>query len=96
VNCASQCQPGQSFRTDTHYVGVPGKFLKTGIFTGRSLRKFSRLVSIDFNATILLLACWGEPRTFCFSGLWDFSLGVQVKVAVSFEWLQTAMLLGRL
>lgn len=37
------------------------------------------LVSIDFNAPVLLPACWGEPRPFCFSGLWDFLLGVQVK-----------------
>lgn len=76
-------------------MGTPGKFLKTGIFAGISLRKFPWLLSIDFNATMLAPAYWGEPCTFCFSGLWDFLLGVQVKES-SCEWLQIAMLLGRL
>lgn len=54
------------------------------------------LVSIDFNAPVLLPACWGEPRPFCFSGLWDFLLGVQVKEeTVSFEELQTDVLMGK-
>lgn len=44
---------------------------------------------------MLAPAYWGEPCTFCFSGLWNFSLGVQVRES-SCEWLQTAMLLGRL
>ena len=58
---------------------TPGKFLKAWIFAGISLRKFPWLVGVDFSATVLPPACWWEPWTFCFSGLWDFSLGVQVK-----------------
>lgn len=60
-------------------MGIPGKFLKTGIFTGTRLRKFPWFVSINFNATVLPPACWGEPCPFCFSGLWTFLLGVQAK-----------------
>lgn len=49
-------------------MGTPGKFLKTRIFAGTSLRKFSWLVSIDFNATITSPGLLG--RTMYFLLLW--------------------------
>lgn len=86
VNCASQYQVWLILQDSHSLYGMPGKFLKTGIFTGMSLRKFPWLFSIDFNATMPLLACWGGSCTFCFSGLWDFSLGVHVKESIHDLW----------
>lgn len=59
--------------------GASWEILKTGILTGTRLRKFPWFVSRDFNAAVLLGACWGEPHPFCCFALRTFLLGVQVK-----------------